>query len=169
MPEEAEATASLAVSLRQATPDDLEFLHAVYATTRAEELAVTGWSDAQKAQFCRMQSTAQDAHYRQHYPAAQFSIIERAGVPAGRLYVNRGTDEIRIIDIALLPEHRRAGIGSSFLRALMEEARIGGKVLSIHVEKFNPALRLYQRLGFQPREDQGVYLLMDWRGTAAES
>lgn len=157
------ADAPSAVSLREVTPSDLEFLQSVYAGTRAEELAVADWSDEQKAQFCRMQFTAQDAHYREHYPTARFSIIERAGIPVGRLYVDRWTREIRIMDIALLPEHRRAGVGTHLLRALMEEARAAGKVLSIHVEKFNPALRLYERLGFLPREDKGIYLLMDWR------
>jgi ribosomal protein S18 acetylase RimI-like enzyme len=78
--------------------------------------------------------------------------------------VDRWDKEIRIMDIALLPEHRGVGIGTGLLRELQEEARAAGKSLSIHVEKFNPALRLYERLGFQPQEDKGVYLLMVWRG-----
>jgi ribosomal protein S18 acetylase RimI-like enzyme len=87
------------------------------------------------------------------------------GVPAGRLYVDRGKKETLIIDIALLPEHRRAGIGTKLLRELQHEARMAGKALTIHVEKFNPALRLYQRLGFQQLEDKGVYLFLEWKGT----
>lgn len=151
--------------LRAAAADE-PLLRAVYASTRAEELAVTGWSDAQKAAFCDQQFTAQDAHYRAHYPGAQFSIIERGGVPAGRLYVARWEREIRIMDIALLPGHRGAGIGTKLLRELQDEARTAGKALSIHVEKFNPALRLYERLGFRAKEDRGVYLLMEWQGSA---
>lgn len=150
--------------LRRATAEDAEFLAAVYASTRAAELAVTDWSEAQKAQFCGQQSTAQDAHYRQHYPSAEFSIVEREGAAVGRLYVDRWEREIRIMDIALLPAHRGAGIGTELLRALQEQARAAGKALSIHVEKFNPALRLYERLGFTVREDKGVYLLLEWRG-----
>lgn len=161
---DAAASPQPAVSLRDCTPADREFLATVYASTRTEELAVTNWSEEQKAQFCQMQFTAQDAHYREHYPTAVFSIIERHRTPIGRLYVDRWTKEIRIMDIALLPGHRGAGIGTHLLHTLMDEARSSGKVLSIHVEKFNPALRLYQRLGFTPREDKGVYLLMDWRG-----
>jgi ribosomal protein S18 acetylase RimI-like enzyme len=137
----------------------------VYASTRAEELAVTDWSEEQKTQFLRQQFTAQDAHYRAHYPSAEFSVIEREGLPIGRLYVDRWTKEIRIMDIALLPEHRGAGIGTTLLRELQEEARAAGKSLSIHVEKFNPALRLYERLGFRPIEDKEVYLLMEWRAS----
>jgi GNAT superfamily N-acetyltransferase len=150
------------VSLRLITPEDVPFLARVYASTRWDELAPTGWSDEEKAVFCRRQFDAQSAHYRENYPGASFQVIERAGVPVGRLYVARREREIRIMDIALLPEHRGAGLGTELLRGLQEEARSAGKSLTIHVERFNPALQLYQRLGFQEVEDKGVYLLMRW-------
>src|SRR4051812_48280412 len=110
-------------TLRPATEADEEFFYRVYAGTRAEELAMTPWTDEQKAAFCQMQFAAQTAHYRQHYPEAQISVIERAGAPAGRLYVNRLPEEIDVIDISLLPEHRGGGSGTLLLRALQEEAR----------------------------------------------
>lgn len=150
------------VSLRPATVEDTEFLAAVYAATRMDELAATDWDDAQKAGFCRMQFTAQDAHYRQHYPTAEYSVIEVSGIPVGRLYVDRWTREIRIMDIAILPEHRGNGIGTLLLTGLRREAAASGRCLSIHVERFNPALRLYERLGFRLSEDKGVYLLIEW-------
>jgi GNAT superfamily N-acetyltransferase len=125
-------------------------------------LSVTGWSDLEKAAFCRGQFNAQTAHYRENYPGASLQIIERDGEPIGRLYVMRWEREIRIMDIALLPEHRGAGIGTKLLRELQKEAAAAGKPLTIHVERFNPALQLYQRLGFREIEDKGVYLLMRW-------
>jgi GNAT superfamily N-acetyltransferase len=152
------------ISLRPITPEDVPFLAGVYASTRAEELAVTGWSDEEKAVFCQRQFDAQSAHYRENYPGASLQIIEREGVAIGRLYVAHWERQIRIMDIALLPEHRGAGIGTKLLRDLQEEARSAGKSLTIHVERFNPALQLYQRLGFQQIEDKGVYLLMRWGG-----
>jgi ribosomal protein S18 acetylase RimI-like enzyme len=158
-----ESGTSVFPRLRAATPEDQQFLRAVYASTRAEELAPVPWGEEQKRAFTDMQFAAQDADYRRNYPDAQYSIIEVQGVPAGRLYVDRGKKEILIIDIALLPEHRRAGIGTKLLRELQHEARMAGKALTIHVEKFNPALRLYQRLGFQQLEDKGVYLFLVWK------
>ena len=152
------------MELWPAAAEDADFLQRVYASTRSDELALTDWSDEQKAQFCRMQFEAQDRHYREHYPGAEFCVIERDGEAIGRLYVDRREREIRIMDISLLPAARGAGLGTRLLRDLKEEARAVGSVVSIHVEKFNPALRLYQRLGFQPVEDLGVYLLMEWRG-----
>ncbi len=151
------------IFLRDVSADDAAFLYRVYASTREQELALTNWSDEQKAQFCRMQFNAQTTDYRANYPDARHSVIERNGTAAGRLYVERGAREIRIIDIALLPEARGAGIGTRLLRELMTEAAGSGKALTIHVEKFNPALRLYLRLGFRAIEDKGVYLLMEWR------
>ncbi len=151
------------LTLRRVMPEDEAFLASVYASTRAEELALTGWSDAQKDHFCAMQFRAQSADYARNHAAAVSSIIERDGEAAGRLIVDRREEVIHIIDIALLPEHRGAGIGTRLLRELQEEARAAGKALSIHVEKFNPALRLYERLGFRAIEDKGVYLLMEWR------
>jgi ribosomal protein S18 acetylase RimI-like enzyme len=95
-------------------------------------------------------------------PTAQFFIIEAEKVPAGRLYVEHSEKEIRILDIALLPEFRGKGIGTHFLRDLQKQAQTASKVLSIHVETFNPAKRLYERLGFVLAEDKGVYHFMTW-------
>lgn len=153
------------IRLRPVAAGDRGFLAAVYASTRMEELAATDWTDARKAEFCEMQFTAQDAHYRQHYITADFQVIEIAGTPAGRLYVDRWSKEIRIMDLVLLPEHCGKGIGTRLLLDLQREAAGCGKFLSIHVERFNPALRLYERLGFRMAEDKGVYLLLEWKVT----
>lgn len=151
------------VRLRPASAGDEDFLRSVYAATRAEELAPTDWSDEQKAAFCQQQSIAQEAHYRAHYPTAEYDVIERDGVGIGRLYVDRWAKEIRIMDISLLPEARGVGIGTQLLTELQAEAKAAGKSLTIHVEKFNPARHLYERLGFREIEDKGVYLLMESR------
>ena len=119
------------------------------------------WDDAQKDAFLRMQFDAQDAWWRENYADASFDVIVVDGEPAGRLYVHRGPSDIRIVDIALLPEHRGGGIGTSLLEELSAEADAAGKSLTIHVERMNPALRLYGRLGFSVAEDKGVYLFLE--------
>ena len=148
------------VSLRPVEPDDEEFLYRVYASTRQEELAQLVWSEAQKTAFLRQQFEAQHRYYREHYSEASFDVILVDSYPIGRLYVARWPGEIRIVDIALLPEYRNAGIGTKLLEDLISESEASMKPLSIHVERFNPALRLYERLGFREVEDKGVYLLM---------
>jgi ribosomal protein S18 acetylase RimI-like enzyme len=155
------AVSSPPVILRPSGDEDRAFLCLVYASTRWEELEPVPWTAGQKEAFLRQQFEAQDADYRRNYDSASFDVIEVEGVPAGRLYVDRGADEIRIVDISLLPRFRGSGIGTRLLRDLLDEAAGSGKRLSIHVEKHNPALRLYERLGFVPVADRGVYLLME--------
>jgi ribosomal protein S18 acetylase RimI-like enzyme len=149
------------VELRRTEPQDADLLFRVYASTRVQELSVVPWNDAQKEAFLRAQFEAQDRWYREHYATASFGVVVVGGIPAGRLYVHRGESEIRIVDIALLPEHRGAGVGTALVRELLHEADTAGKRVTIHVERFNPALRLYQRLGFAVAEDKGVYLLLE--------
>jgi ribosomal protein S18 acetylase RimI-like enzyme len=151
------------VTLRPIQPDDLAFLFDVYAGTRLEELAVTGWSPAEIEAFLRMQFSAQNAYYRDHYPDAELQIILAADRPAGLLYVNHGAEEIRLVDLALLPAHRGQGIGSSLLDALLAEGQRAGKPVTVHVEKQNRVLRLYERLDFQRIADRGVYWFLEWR------
>lgn len=149
------------LALRPVTAGDTELLFRVYASTRIDELAEVPWDDDAKEGFLRAQFEAQDRWYREHYPEATFEVIVVDGEPAGRLYLYRGEREIRIVDIALLPEYRGAGAGTMLLRLVLVEADVEGKRVSIHVERFNPALRLYRRLGFSVAEDKGVYLYLE--------
>lgn len=149
--------------LRPATDADREFLLGVYGSTRDEELSQVQWAPGQREAFLRMQFEAQDAEYRRLNPAGTFEVIEVDGRPAGRLYVDRRPGDIRIIDIALLPEFRGAGVGGRLLADLMDQAATAGCKLSIHVEIHNRAADLYRRLGFVVAGEHGVHRLMEWR------
>lgn len=151
------------ISFRRESDDDLTFLYDLYASTREEELSVVAWTAEQKEMFLRQQFGAQRAHYLQHYASAEYSIVLEHGVPVGRLYVNRLSDDIRIMDVALMPEARGRGIGGALVQRILEEAARTGKSVSIHVEAFNPALRLYERLGFRQIDASGPYLLLQWK------
>jgi ribosomal protein S18 acetylase RimI-like enzyme len=154
--------AGLGLTFRRIMDADLPFLARVYASTRADELAVTSMTDAQKAAFLDAQFQLQHAHYQKYYPQADWLLTARGGEDVGRLYIERWPSQHRIIDIAFLPQHRGKGSGEALLRDLMDEAAAAGKDVSIHVEKQNPAMRLYRRLGFVTEEDKGVYDLMRW-------
>lgn len=150
--------------LRAVSSDDDEFLYQVYRSTRVEELAPVPWPEAEKDAFLRQQFALQREHYNKHYAATtEFSVIEVDAERAGRLYVARWPREIRIVDIALLPAYRGRGIGARLLRSLLAEGADSGRSVSIHVERANPALRLYERLGFVFVEERGVYFFMEWR------
>ena len=151
------------ITLRPIRPEDEGFLFDVYASTRLDELAALGWSEAQREAFLRMQFRAQHQSYLAQFPMADFTIILHDERPIGRLYIERRADEIRGIDIALLPEYRQAGIGTAILQDLLAEAARDGKPFRIHVEKLNRAQRLYERLGFTTLDDDGAYRFMEWR------
>jgi ribosomal protein S18 acetylase RimI-like enzyme len=159
--------AQAGLRFRRITEGDLPFLAQVYASIRKEELAVVDWSDDHKAAFLRHQFEAQHAHYQKYYPNADWLVTEHAGRDVGRLYIERWPTQHRIIDIAFLPEQRGKGLGEALLRDLLDEAAACGKAVSIHVEKMNPAMRLYRRLGFVTDEDKGVYDLMRWTAIPA--
>ena len=154
-------TADPELALRPASDHDDELFRRVYASTRSDELAPLPWSAAEKHTFLAQQFAAQSAHYAAHYADATFDVIVVDGEPAGRLNVARREDAILIVDISLLPECRSRGLGTRLLRRLIEEADAGGSRVRIHVERFNPALRLYERLGFSVVEDEGVYLFLE--------
>ncbi len=154
------------VRLRAADSGDDEFLMAVLASTRTDELAMIEWDPAQAQAFLRLQFTAQLRNYSAVYPNAENNIILLDEQPVGRMLVDRGGDEISLIDIALLCEHRNAGTGSALIQNLLREAAAASKPVKLHVLHSNPALRLYERLGFSPVSRDEVYLEMKWSSHA---
>jgi len=156
-----EKLAGEAIEFRPITEEDIEFLYKLYASTRAEEMAMTGWNEKEVAEFLRMQFNLQHVQYMENYKQnGTFEIIMVNGAPAGRLYVQRKKDDIRIIDIALLPEFRRQGTGARIMKELIAESDRENLPLSLHVEQNNPALGLYERLGFEKKDLIGIYFFM---------
>lgn len=151
------------IEFRPITPSDTDFLRAVYRSTREEELAPVPWSEAQKSAFVAQQFAAQTDAYVQNYPGAQFLLLRVDATDAGRCYLHERRDEIRIMDIALLPPFRKRGIGAAVLRHILQHGVESKRAVTIHVEVFNPAMRLYQRLGFREVSRTEVYALMEWR------
>lgn len=156
------------LSVRPTSSIDRAFLITVFAESREAELAATGWSEEEKATFCRSQFEAQDAHYRAHYPNCEFLVIEQNAQPIGRLYIDRRPDEIRVVDIALLNSERGRGIGGRLMQEILDEARNNGIMVRIHVERSNPARKLYDRLGFRVVEEGEVYDLLSWENSCKQ-
>ena len=167
------------LTLRVATSADTEFLFQVYASTRLEELAVTGWNAEQIHAFLRSQFAMQDKQYRLLYPDARFEVVglddpstgrtmdpfldNPGGLPVGRIYVNSDAQALHVLDIALLPAFRRRGLGTALLNAVQAEAAASGRRVGLYVERNNPALGLYRALGFESVDpDHAVYLQLHW-------
>jgi RimJ/RimL family protein N-acetyltransferase len=156
-------TENMSITLRAASDEDEAFLREVYASSRAQELAMVPWNDEQREAFLRMQFDAQHSYYHAQFPEASYQIILQDAEPIGRLYVLRQEEEIRVLDVTLLAQHRGAGIGTSLMRELMDEADQTAKAVNIWVEEYNPSRSLFERLGFSKVHEEGVNYLLEYR------
>jgi ribosomal protein S18 acetylase RimI-like enzyme len=148
---------SSVVRLRLADSADEDLLAQLFASTRPEFDLLP---DSQKQALVNMQFNAQRQQYGASYPDAKNSLILLHDQAIGRMLVDRGAREFTLIDIALFPAHRNAGIGTGLIQQLLREARVAGKSVRLHVAKLSPAQRLYERLGFSRVGDQSMYYEM---------
>ena len=147
-------------SLRPETDADVPFLMALFASTREEEFAQVPWPPEQKSAFLAMQFNAQRTHYRTYMPDADWIVVQHQGSPIGRIYLHWTPDAVDLVDIALTPAFRGRGLGTTILTALLALADSVGRPICLFVERFNPAFRLYGRLGFVEFAEGDVYLEM---------
>jgi GNAT superfamily N-acetyltransferase len=156
-------TASLdSIRLRPATADDASFLLELYKSSRGDDLRGLGWNEDRIGEFLAMQYEAQQRFIESEYQLADNQIILHDNRALGRLLVDRRADEIRCVDIALLPEHRNQGVGTFLLRQLQEEANRARKPLRSQIIRFNRAVSLFERLGFARTSETGTHFQMEW-------
>jgi ribosomal protein S18 acetylase RimI-like enzyme len=156
------------VRLRPVAPEDEEFLLQVYAGSRADEMALVPWDEEQKRAFVRSQFEAQHAQYNERFPDAEYNVVLYKGRPVGRLWIGRTPEQIRLLDIAILPEFQNQGIGATLLKSLLAESEQRGLPLRHMVFKLNTAaLRFYRQFGFSQIDDVGAYIHMERRPASA--
>jgi GNAT superfamily N-acetyltransferase len=148
---------------RAATDADKPLLLALFVADRRADFAPLGLSEQQLAPLLDMQFRGRDLTYAQKYPAATDIILCLAdGTPVGRHLVERQPEAYRSIDLAVLPEFQRRGIGAWALGQIQRLAEIEGVVFDLRVVKSNPAVRLYERLGFRKRSEDEISWEMRW-------
>jgi len=152
---------TFSIAFKPVLPEDESFLFEVYASTRAEELAPLGLSEDQQASFLTMQFKAQQQDYQKRFPDRDHRVILLGDLPIGYLHLATSDDEIRILDVALKPEHRNKGLGARLMTDLLKQATEAHKCVRVYVERFNPALRLFERLGFACAADIGTHYLLE--------
>lgn len=153
----------MAITFRPVSQDDEAFLYQLYSQTHIDEMGARDWDAAQQQFFLRMQFNAQQRFYQAEYADADYRIILLDQQPVGWIVIARRPDEMLGVDIALLPEHRNAGIGTLLLKEMQAETTQTGKPIHFHVTKFNPAIRLYERLGFSRIGETDMHFLMEWK------
>ena len=154
------------LTYRNASPEDEEFLFELYSSTRTEELNFWGWDTQQQEAFLKMQFHAQQISYKNQFPNSNYQIVQLRKLAVGSMLVIRDEAEIRLADIALLPEYRDRGIGSFLIQNLLAEASQAEKPVRLQVIQLNRAIQLYQRLGFSKVGDTGTHFLLEWQPTS---
>ncbi|MBJ7310374.1 GNAT family N-acetyltransferase [Rugamonas sp. CCM 8940] len=155
------------ITLTPAMPGHQAFLLALYTGTR-EDLAGLDCDGEGLQNLVRLQFKAQQQYYQAQFPLAAAQLVLLDDSPVGRIIVERGATELRLVDICLLPGFQRRGIGQRLLRLLMEQAAQAALPLRLSVLLDNPAQHLYQRLGFVAGAVAGIHLSMEWRGEQAQ-
>jgi GNAT superfamily N-acetyltransferase len=158
----------MSVGFRPVAPGDEPLLLALYASTRAVELAQVPWSEEQKHSFIQLQFVAQSQHYQAYYPHSEHVIILKEQAPVGRLWVDRGPDEIHVLDLIVLPERQRQGIGGAVLAGLTAEGAASGRPVSIYLDSWSPVAPLFARLGFTQVSENGHQYLLQWTPAPAQ-
>lgn len=143
---------------------DGAFLFKVYASTRAEEMAHVGWGPLQRDIFLTSQYQARQQDYRRRFPGAETAVVLAGGVPVGVWMINRERDALRLVDVALLPDHRSKGIGRRLAHDLMGEAARLQKPIRAHALRQSRALQFWQKLGFKTVSGgDDLYCAIEWR------
>ncbi len=154
-------------ALREECDDDVPFLRALYATTRTAEMAASGWTDSESQAFLAQQFGAQRSHYRTRIAGCRFAVIERNGMPVGRLYLQPRDTHVHIVDITVSPDMRGKGLGTAILQAVIDRTEIEALGVGLVVDRANPALALYLKLGFRSSGGTGVRLELEYPSRSA--
>jgi len=152
------------IELRPVVDDDDDFLYNLYKLSRVEEFSVVPLTEEQFDAIMKMQYIARKGSYKAQFPGAEHSIVTVDGVDAGQIWVDRGKDEHRLIDISISGPFQNQGIGSVLLQNLILEAQQAGAALRCAVATNNPgSLRFHERLGFAIISQDDMYYQMEYR------
>jgi GNAT superfamily N-acetyltransferase len=152
------------ISLRPAVAEDEPFLQEFYFNLRRPEFQILAMPEEELRQLLQMQYQLQAGSYTARFPNSGYQVVLVDGEPAGRIWVDRQEDEIRIVDVGLDANRRNQGTGTVLVQRLQEEAREAGLPIRARVDRFNPgSLRFHLRLGFQIVREEQLDLGLEWK------
>jgi len=150
------------ITLRPASEDDRDFLLVLYKSSRGDDLRGLGWDEARIDEFLGMQYEAHQNFLVTDHPNLQDQIVLSYGEPVGHLAIEQRPDEIRLVDMALLPSHRQRGTGTLLIQELQTQAAAAKRPLRLQVIRFNRAVELFEHLGFRRTSETGSHFQMEW-------
>jgi ribosomal protein S18 acetylase RimI-like enzyme len=155
------------VLTRPSTPADDALLFELYSRSRADEFALMPLPPEQLQFLARMQFDSQHSSYRMMYPGTAPEIVLKDSAPAGIFWIAVLENEIRIVDIAIVPECRRMGIATALYEGAMSLARQSRKPVRASVVRFNSrSVEFHRKLGFVFTEDDEIYWGVEWTASS---
>ncbi|TLS51763.1 GNAT family N-acetyltransferase [Paenibacillus antri] len=149
------------ISLSPAGVEDEAFLFELFVSVRLAEYAGSGWSQSEMQTLMWVEFRTQQATYA-NQSGVRHDIVKEGDVPVGRILTSESALAVQLVDVSLIKPYRGRGIGSVLVRGLQKLVAPTGKPIRLQVELYNPAMRFYQRLGFQPYREHFPYLSMEW-------
>ncbi|ODC04386.1 hypothetical protein BFW38_13450 [Terasakiispira papahanaumokuakeensis] len=141
---------------------DADFLERLHRESR-EDLTLIEGDDDFIYSLVDMQYQARNQGYGTQFPNAVDLMIESAGTPIGRMTVDQGANEVRLVDLALIKTARGQGYGQQIVQSLMQASAMAGLPLTLTVQRLNAsALHTYAKLGFQVLDENPLQLHLIW-------
>jgi ribosomal protein S18 acetylase RimI-like enzyme len=148
------------LSLRPVEGSDEPLLLRIFAESHCAGFELLGLEPAALDGLIRMQFQARQAQYRMHPGATDYLIcrnVDHGEAVLGGCWLSDTAEQVRVLDIAVLTEHRRRGVATTVLAQLCAQAAIAGKPVALSVWHENaPARELYRALGFLPDPTVGA-------------
>lgn len=153
-----------AFALRREQPDDDAFLSHLFRVNNIDVLHLMGLPDETIEKLIAFQYRSQTTTYRTMFADAVFSIIDLDGDTIGRLIEHDEQDVVYFVDFVLAPERQAQGLGSAFIRALMDEWAARGRGTRVKILVNNePSLKMCRRLGMvEGHSEDMAYVEMRW-------
>lgn len=153
---------SQVLTLRPARTDDEEFLYRLFYSVYLEKLQLVPMSAAEKKTLVELTYQGFTRHYNSLVPASDDRLVLLDNESIGRMILLQVPGEIRLADLAILPQYRCRGIGSALIGQLQAESTMSKRPVRLQVARFDRALKLYRRLGFYKIDVAGPYLHLEW-------
>jgi ribosomal protein S18 acetylase RimI-like enzyme len=153
---------SQVLTLRPARIDDQEFLYLLFYSVYLEKLHPVPMSEEEKKQLLDLMYQGFTQHYNSRAISSDDRLVLLNNESIGRIILLQTCEEIRLADLAILPQYRGRGIGSALISQVQTESVMSKRPIRLQVARFDRALRLYQRLGFYKTDAIGPYLHLEW-------
>jgi GNAT superfamily N-acetyltransferase len=161
-----EATAvpimSQILTLRPTRADDQEFLYRLFYSVHSEKLRLGPLGEEEKTKLVELMYQGFIRHYSSLAPVSDDRLILLNNESIGRMILLQTREEIRLADLAILPEYRQRGIGSALIGQVQTESMMSKRPVRLQVAQFDRALGLYRRLGFYKTDVEGPYIHLEW-------